>query len=379
MSNQISEFSREALEALDHETPCFVFSQKKIIDNYERFKKCFPRAIIRYAMKANSEPEILKLMHEAGAGFECASVFEMHMLQKIGVPGDKVIYGNAVKAAQHIKEAYEYGVRVFAFDSLHELEKIASVAPDAKVYARMLVNDAGSVFKFSEKFGTDVNNIAPLLMRAKELGLTPYGVSFHVGSQASNINAWATAIEDLKDTLIELKKNDIEIEVLNIGGGFPCNTYASSEETFTLEDIAEVTLEKYEQLPYQPTILIESGRGMIADTGVVIGTVIARIERKEHTWLFLDVGPYSALFESMAYQGSTRYRMTSMRKSFDSGEASFAVCGPTSDSQDVITREALLPADMDIGDKVIFHDTGAYNTTAYTPFNAFPKPHVYFV
>ena len=118
---------------------------------------------------------------------------------------------------------------------------------------------------------------------------------------------------------------------------------------------------------------------MIADTGVLVVSVIARVERKENTWLFLDAGTYSALFESMAYQGSTRYRITSMRSVGDAGEAMFALAGPTGDSADIVIKEALLPADIQVGEKLVVHSIGAYNTVAATRFNGFPKPDIYFI
>jgi ornithine decarboxylase len=243
---------------------------------------------------------------------------------------------------------------------------------------RITVNDTGSVFKFSEKFGTDRENAVALMIHARELGLVPYGLSFHVGSQASNPRAWEEAIEHVKPAMEALEKAGIRIEILDIGGGFPCH-YASTEADITLEEIADYALAEYDELPYKPKIFLEPGRGIAAETAVLVADVIARVERKEHTWLFLDVGVYGGLFETMAYQGSTRYRVTSLRSSYDAGEAQFAIAGPTGDSPDVITREALLPADIDVGDKLVFHDVGAYSLVAISPFNGFPKPAVYFV
>ncbi|MES2059599.1 MAG: type III PLP-dependent enzyme, partial [Patescibacteria group bacterium] len=203
-----------------------------------------------------------------------------------------------------------------------------------------------------------------------------YGISFNVGSQASNVMAWAEAIKSLVPIFESLKRSGIEIEMINFGGGYPCE-YASTEEKLLLQDIAKYALEEYSKLSFKPKIFLEPGRGVVGDTAILVSTVIARVERQQSTWLFLDSGAYNALFEAMAYQGSTRYRVTSLRKSFDSGEMMYALAGPTGDSQDVITKEALLPRDIDVGDKLVFHNVGAYNLVAITPFNGFPKPDVY--
>lgn len=373
-----SEFDHSALQGLAYETPFFLFSKKRILDKLNEFEKHFPGAEIYYALKANAEPELLRTILDAGGGFEVASTHELNMLKEIEVSPEKMIYGTSVKPLAHIKDFFEYGVDRFAFDSFPELEKIAAVAPKSRVYVRVSVNDTGSVFRFSEKFGTDKENVVPLLQRAKTLRLHPYGISFHVGSQASNPLAWANALENLDPILKDLAELGITIEILDIGGGYPCS-YVSTENELTLREIAENTLAQYNKLPYQPKLILEPGRGLVATTAILVTSVIGRVERKGSTWLFLDAGVYNALFEAMAYQGSTRYKVTSMRPSYDSGETLFALAGPTGDSPDIITREALLPQDLEVGDKLIIHDVGAYSLVASSRFNGFPKPSVYFI
>ncbi len=373
-----NEFDRDFLETLSYETPYFLFSEKRILKNLQDFKKNFHNPMIQYAMKANSEPHVLRTVAESGHGFEVASKYELDMLKRINVPADRITYGTSVKAASHIKDFFEYGVDRYAMDSFPELEKIAANAPGSKVYVRTIANDAGSVFKFSEKFGADPSSIIPLLVKAKEVGLHPYGISFHVGSQASDPKAWANVLIILRSIIEDLKEVGIKLDVLNLGGGFPCK-YASSEMVPTLEEIAQNTFDQYKKLPYRPKIMIEPGRGVVASAGVLVASVIARVERRGNTWLFLDAGTYNGLFETMAYQGSLRYSVTSMRPVGNAGEALFELAGPTGDSPDVISRESLLPQDIAVGDKLIFHNVGAYNLFFVSTFNGFPKPNVHFI
>jgi ornithine decarboxylase len=175
-----------------------------------------------------------------------------------------------------------------------------------------------------------------------------------------------------------LEGRGIKIEALNLGGGFPCE-YASSEQVPGLDEIAQSVVEGRTRLPYQPQIFIEPGRGIVAEAAVVVASVIGRIERGDKTWLFLDAGVYNAVFETMAYQGSTRYPIESLRFSNETGEALFALAGPTGDAPDVITREALLPRDMNVGDKLIIRNAGAYSLSVTSRFNGFPAPAVHFV
>ncbi|HEV8052889.1 MAG TPA: type III PLP-dependent enzyme [Parachlamydiaceae bacterium] len=368
----------DLLQSLSKETPYFIFSKEKILEKYNEFKECFPKASIQYALKANSELEVLKILSDAGCGFEAASKYELDLLKKINSPAKNIIFGSSIKPEAHIKDFFNYGVDRFAFDTVEELEKIAVVAPGSRVYVRVVVSDSGSVFKMSEKFGTEIENVIPLLIHAKNLGLQPYGVSFNVGSQATNGNAWANAMEHLIPVIEQLKESGIVIEVLNLGGGYPCK-YTSTENAPDLKEIAEKFFEQFNKLSFKPKLILEPGRGIIAETGVLVTAVVAKMERRGINWLFLDAGVYNALFEAMAYQGSTRYPIMSLKPAQDAGEKLFALAGPTGDGPDIITREALLPSDIDVGDRIIIHNIGAYSIVTSSEFNGFPKPHVYYV
>ena len=370
-------FNPEFIETLLYDTPFFVFSKEKILQKFQEFQQHFPDTEIHYAMKANSEYQVLQTLSTAGCGFEVASMYELHMLRDMSVPPEKIVYGTSVKPISHIKAFYDYGVDRFAFDSLSELEKIAAIAPNTRVFLRVSVNDASSVFKFSEKFGTELDNIVPMLKRAKELGLKPYGISFHVGSQSNDPHAWGKALASIGEPIRQLQGEGITIDMINLGGGFPCK-YMSCQNHLSLKDIAKYTLTEYNKLPYQPKLVLEPGRGIIAETGILITSVIAKVERKQSTWLFLDAGVYNGLFEAMAYQGSTRYRISRLRNS-DQHTTVFALAGPTGDSPDVISRDGLLPMDTNVGDKLIIHDAGAYTISVTSEFNGFPKPQAYFI
>jgi len=360
------------------ETPYFIASRKRIIAAYRGFESYFPGAAIYYAMKANSEPGVLRTLVAAGAGFEIASAHELRLLARLSVPPVKIIYGSSIKPIAHVKECHEYGIDRFAADSFLEVERIAAAAPNARIYIRARVDDAGSVFQFSEKFGAEIASIVPMLQLATARGLRPYGISFHVGSQASNAAAWANALSALAPALHGLRDAGIGIEVLNLGGGYPYR-YPSARDAPDLECIATSITAALERLPYRPALILEPGRAVIADAVILVTSVIARVERKGVNWLFLDAGVYNALHETLAFQGSTQYRVTPIRASADCQQLRFALAGPTGDSPDVIMRDALLPSDTRVGDRLIFHGVGAYSLSVASRFNGFPKPPVYFL
>ncbi len=211
------------LQKIGEKTPFFIFSRQVLLDTIKKYKNYFPeKTEICYAMKANSEKQVLETMHKSGMSFEVASKYELELLKEIHVPAKKIVFGTSIKAEDHIKEFTKYGVDRFAFDSEQELLKIAKYAPGARVYVRMLVNDrSDSVFHMSDKFGTSSENALLLLIKAKELGLIPYGVSFNVGSQARNEYAWARGMKDVSVLMKRLLKKGIKIEVINFSKFFP--------------------------------------------------------------------------------------------------------------------------------------------------------------
>ncbi len=370
-------FSRENLKKLKHNTPFFIFNKETLLDNIKKYQMSLPtNTEICYSMKANAEKPVLQTLFDAGINFEVASKYELFLLKQLKIPPERILYGSSVKASSHIDEFVRYGVDRFACDSEPELLKIAKHAPNARVYIRALVNDkADSVFHMSEKFGVDLKYVIELLIKAKELGLIPYGISFNVGSQARSEHAWARGISDIATVMKELLKNDIKIQILNLGGGFP-HKYEGFNTMPTIQQISKHIKEAVKALPYEVNLIIEPGRGLVANTYALVVSVTEKIKRHNGYWLHLDAGVYNALLEAMAYQGTIRYRIEALNNYSSNKKEQFVLTGPACDDLDVIEENAFLPADIKVGDKLVIYDTGAYTFTLMTRFNGFPKPKV---
>lgn len=364
----------EAIGDRMRETPFFVLSRDQVLENLERMQKALPTTTIHYAVKANSEPAVLATLAGAGACFEIASAFEMELLRRLGVSHDRILFGSAVKPSPHIRQVFGYGVDRFAVDSAPELEKIAADAPGARIYVRVRVDDAESVFPFSEKFGARPSAVEGLFLRARALGLRPYGLSFHVGSQSMRAGAWGAAVASLALVIRRLSSIGMAPQVLNIGGGFPCQ-YDTGTGAPTIEEIGEHVRDAVDDAAVDASIVAEPGRFLVASAAVLVATVIGRVERENTTWLFADAGCYNGLFEAMSYQGATRYAVRRNGKSTVPA-ARFSIAGPTGDSADVIARGAVLPADTGLGHRLVFANAGAYSMSMSIPFNGFPKPAV---
>ena len=169
------------------EGPCLVVDLDVVRENYLAFEKALPDSRIFYAVKANPAPEILRLLASLGSCFDTASVAEIEMALEAGATPDRISYGNTIKKESDIARAFELGIRLFAVDCVEEVEKIARAAPGSRVFCRVLTDGAGAEWPLSRKFGCMPAMAVDVLRQAKALGLAPYGVSFHVGSQQTDL------------------------------------------------------------------------------------------------------------------------------------------------------------------------------------------------
>jgi len=367
------------LSGLDVPTPFLVGDTALLARRFTRFMSAMPRVRPFYAVKCNSAPEVLRTALAQGAGFEIASLGELRLLQQIGVPPAEVLYSNTVKPAAHVAGAAEAGVWRFAVDSEGELDKIARHAPGAAVYVRVRVDDSGSVFPLSRKFGAEAHHARALLQQAENLGLQPYGLTFHVGSQCVATSAWVQAIASTARLMRQLRSDGIELEMLNLGGGFPAHYDVPVPSIGQIGSVVNRALD--DLLPYEPALIAaEPGRHMVAETAVMVATVLGREERAGEEWLYVDVGAYNGLMETQQTVGQWRFPLWSSRD--DHGVVSqthYTVTGPTCDSADTMFYGAALPVTMAEGDRLFVASAGAYTLSYASHFNGFPPPQTVFV
>lgn len=367
------------LGEVDHPTPYLICDLETIRDRYRRLREHLPEVECFYAMKCNSAPEVIEVLANAGSYFEIASIGELDMLRLRGVDPADVIYSNTVKPHGHIAAAHEAGVWRFAFDSEGELYKLAEHAPGASVYVRLRVDDSTSMFPLSRKFGAEAHEARALLLLAQNLGLTPYGVTFHVGSQCTSPSAWRQALAAVGRLLAKLDEDGLEIEMLNLGGGLPARYV---EPVPSLEQIAAtIRVGLDEVLPYVPrTLGAEPGRFVVAESSVMVTTVLGREVRAGENWLYVDVGAYHGLIETHQTVNSWRFPLWSSRPDHASAaHEPFTVTGPTCDSLDTMFFGAALPGTLDVDDRLYIGSAGAYTLGYASSFNGFPPPTAIYV
>lgn len=362
------------------DTPCLVVDLHEVENNYRRLEAALSQAKIYYAVKANPAPEILRLLHRLHARFDAASIFEIEQCLDIGIAPDDISFGNTIKKEVHIAQAFGLGIRLFAFDCEAELEKLARAAPETRVFCRFFMPGDGADWPLSEKFGCDSEAAPYLLRRAKELGLDPYGVSFHVGSQQRSLDQWDIALKKSAVIFEILAAEGINLKMVNIGGGFP-SKYRSSTPSVESHSVAIVEGMTKHFGTAMPEIIAEPGRYIPGDAGVIHSEIVlvARKSRKGgRRWVYLDVGRFGGLPEVM--DEAIQYRF---RTPYDNGDLGpVVIAGPTCDETDVLYEKAdyHLPLALKAGDKVEILSTGAY-TASYSAvgFNGFPPLREYYI
>ena len=387
MSIQVEDyFARETFQKMKafadkQETPFVLIDTQMISKAYDDLRAGFEFAKVYYAVKANPAVEIIDLLKDKGSNFDIASIYELDKVMNQGVSADRISYGNTIKKSKDIRYFFEKGVRLFATDSEADLRNIAKAAPGSKVYVRILTEGSTTAdWPLSRKFGCQTDMAMDLLILARDLGLVPYGISFHVGSQQRDISVWDAAIAKVKVIFERLKEEDgIVLKLINMGGGFPANyiTRTNSLETYAEEIIRFLKEDFGDDLP---EIILEPGRSLIANAGILVSEVVL-VARKSRTaverWVYTDVGKFSGLIETM--DESIKFPIWTEKK----GEMEeVVIAGPTCDSADIMYEHYKygLPLNLAIGDRMYWLSTGAY-TTSYSAveFNGFPPLKAYYL
>ncbi|WP_304362743.1 type III PLP-dependent enzyme [Kiloniella majae] len=355
--------------------PHLAIDLDKVASNFNNLASALPEASIYYAVKANPEPQILSCLKDIGSCFDAASITEIKLCLSLGIPAKCISFGNTIKKQGDISQAYALGIRSYAFDSEEELQKIASLAPGSDVYCRVLVDCAGADWPLSHKFGCSIPMAKELLLKSANLDLHPIGLSFHVGSQQTQISQWDNALEQIHDIYEDLKKQGIELSTLNLGGGFPTAYNANVPSIAQYGDSLSAALKKHFG-DCCPKIIIEPGRYIVGDAGVIEAEVVL-VSRKnaeeEKRWVYLDIGIFSGLAECL--DEAIKYPITVIGKEADTNLGPVILAGPSCDSVDVLYEKFnyQLPLDLKSGDKIRIHATGAYTTTySSVGFNGFP-------
>ena len=328
------------------------------------------------AVKCNPDPQVLRLLAALGTGFDCASKAEIESVLKIGVDSSRIIYAQPCKTRSHVRFAAQQGVKQMTFDNADELYKIQALFPTAELFLRILTDDSSSLCRLSLKFGASLDCTRQLLELAKRLGLNVVGVSFHVGSGASDPESFAKAVQDSRIVFNQAAEIGYTMTTLDVGGGF------SSDSFDPMARILSEALDDY--FPPSVRIIGEPGRYYVASAFTLACNVIARREiedpatRQASYMLYVNDGVYGN-FSSIIFDH--QHPVPRILKTSDGTSnhrhlaTEYSIWGPTCDGIDRITESCFFHATLDVGDWLYFEDMGAYTKCSATRFNGFTDSH----
>jgi ornithine decarboxylase len=332
-----------------------------------RFRAAMPRVRPHYAVKANPDRRVLKVVAQEGAGFEIASIAELDLLLSLGVPASEVFFSNPMKSRDSIAYAAAKGVEWFVVDSVDELRRIHQVKPDAKQYLRIATPNIGSDWPLSGKFGAGAADAREIVSVAARLGADLAGVTFHVGSQCRNPENWRVALEKARSLFDLMAKFGLKPRLLNIGGGYPVRHVKPIP---SIEVIGDVVNEGLKAFADDVQVIAEPGRYLVSDAGYFVCRVLGTANRAGKRWMHWDAGLFGGVIESSE---GLKYRIRTDRSGPDTP---WTVGGPTCDSVDIVMRDEPLPSDLQEGDFIYIRNAGAYTTAYASQFNGFPLPEV---
>jgi ornithine decarboxylase len=354
-------------------TPLVVVDHKALRENYTQFRKYLPRVQVYYAVKANPDPEIVQTFFKAGASFDVASVAEFltvhknieHLPEKERQDfiWDRIIYANPIKAVETLELLERYKPLV-AYDNYEEVMKIARYAPHAGLMLRLRVPNTGSMVELSSKFGALPGEAVDLIAFAHNNKLDVEGLSFHVGSQCTNLENYNQALHLAAGIFDEAKTRGFHLKLLDIGGGFPAH-YDVTVPPFTrLARLINAELNRLFPEPIE--ILAEPGRFLVASAATAVAGIIGKAVRGGKLSYYLNDGVYQT-FSGIIFD-HCQYPL----KSFKKGPTQIcSVFGPTCDALDTLSMTEEL-TDLEIGDLVYAENMGAYSAASSTYFNGFP-------
>lgn len=353
--------------------PTLVLDIDQVGINYAELNAGMSDAHIHYAVKSNPHPLVLEKLVSLGSKFDAASMGEIESCLAAGAQPQHISFGNTVKRWQDIEFAYANGIDLFAADAQEELEKIARHAPQSRVFIRVLIGQTEAEWPLSRKFGCDPAMALALMSYAKDLGLQPVGISWHIGSQTKHPEMWYDTLGLMGNLWDEAYQYGHELTLVNIGGGFPA--YYGVEIT-PPEQYGKKLMERVrKQFPGANYIMVEPGRGLVGSAGCIAAEVLLVSKKTSMDvirWVYLNIGRFSGLAETEGE--AIKYQFVVPGKE-NSATGPCILAGPTCDSADVLYERNKVPLPIDIahGDVLIIKNCGAYTSTYSTiAFNGFP-------
>jgi len=360
-------------------TPCYVYSRAAIIDRFQAYNQAFgdvPHKVC-YAVKANGNLAILKLLSDAGAGFDIVSGGELFRVLQAGANPATVIFSGVGKTSHELDYALEHNIRSFNCESEPELVLIDALASRRNVQARVALRvnpdvDAATHPYIStglreHKFGIDIREAESVYERARALGnLIPDGVSCHIGSQIVDIAPMLEVFDKMIALVERLRARGIPIRTLDLGGGLGV-AYKPGDQALSICEFIQAMCRR--TAGHNLEILIEPGRSIVAEAGLLLTRVLYRKTNGDRQFVIVDAA-MNDLIRPALYQ--SHHEIVPLRQN-QAGTITADVVGPVCESGDFLARDRAI-ANVMPGDLLAVCTAGAYGFVAASNYNGRPRP-----
>ncbi len=364
------------LEDNQSEKAFYLIDLGEVTKLFANWTNLLPNLKPYYAVKCNPNPVLLDALASLGANFDCASENEIKTIIEITKDPTRIIFANPCKMSSQIRYARANDVDLMTFDCEEELYKIKLYHPYAKLVLRLAVDDSNSICKFNKKFGCRLFQVSDLLVIAKTLKLDVVGFSFHVGSGCSSANSFYDAISECKKACELANELKINIDLIDIGGGFP-----GVDKSIKFSDIAQKINDGINDFfgkeieEKSIKFIAEPGRYFAERTHTLVLNVIGKkimVEEggDKNFVYYLNDGAYGS-FNCIKNDYQSPVILPFNER--DGKLYKSQIYGPSCDSIDVIGENVMLP-DLAIGESVYIENFGAYTISASSNFNGIEKP-----
>ena len=354
------------------DTPFYLYSQNNIEDNYLRLRKSLKSEIF-YAVKANSNQAILRVIKNCGSGADVVSLGELQRALEAGFDPKKIIFEGVGKSEEDIKYAISKKIHLINIESLSEIKLINKIGRELEetINIGIRVNpdidgktlDKISTGKKTDKFGISIDKIINNIAEIKTYkNIKILGISCHVGSQLKDLKIFENVFIKMKKTADNFVSQGINIEHVDLGGGFGIN-YESSKDNLDIKGIGKLANAIFAESKYK--ISFEPGRYLVAKSGVIITKILTSKENGNINFLITDAGMQTLIRPAM-YNAFHRIEALNDIK----GEkVNYTIAGPICESSDIIIKNIYLPQQK-INNYLLIHDVGAYGAVMASNYNS---------
>ncbi|WP_019673873.1 diaminopimelate decarboxylase [Psychrobacter lutiphocae] len=392
LSYQQGVLTIEAVSADDlvkhYGTPLYVYSKQTILDAYHAYSDSFAAIEhqVCYAVKANSNLAVLKVLAQAGAGFDLVSAGELARVLAVGADPSKVVFSGVGKTAAELKAALQAGIGCFNVESLSELDTLNTVAAKLGVQAPISIRvnpdvDAKTHPYIStglkdNKFGISHDVAVAAYQHAQQLEhLNIVGIDCHIGSQLTEIDPFVAALDKVIELIEALKHVGIELEHVDLGGGL--GVLYIDEEVAKVSEFAAALLPKLQQLGLK--VLFEPGRSIVANAGILLTKAEVLKPTKHKNFAIVDAA-MNDLIRPALYQAqmavipthSQSYANAHTSADDKPNEKSWDIVGAVCETGDFLAKQRLLS--LAVGDVLAITGAGAYGFVMSSNYNSRPRP-----